>query len=191
MVFNPKARLCAKNSTATIGIINIACPIPLHTSRPLQRYKSAAYSKTPTAFMLKTGQKHALNEQKEERGKARPQRRGVETSAGHCFDESRLCLASLAEYQHQSSATHSSGEPGDPAAAHLDGPGRRQTSQHMSRTGFTPLPFYNSWVFFSFHRRRDEEIHLLTDSAILDFCSSPSSVTWSAPTFTMGGITDG
>lgn len=45
--------------------------------------------------------------------------------------------------------------------------------------------------FFFFQRRGDEEIHLLTDSAILDFCSSPSSVTWSAPTFTRGGITDG
>lgn len=42
-----------------------------------------------------------------------------------------------------------------------------------------------------FQRRGDEEIHLLTDSAILDFCSSPSSVTWSAPTFTRGGITGG
>lgn len=39
LALNPKARLCAKNSTATIGIINIASPIPLHTSRPLQRYK--------------------------------------------------------------------------------------------------------------------------------------------------------
>lgn len=39
LVLNPKARLCAKNSTATIGIINIASPIPRHTSRPLQRYK--------------------------------------------------------------------------------------------------------------------------------------------------------
>ncbi|TNN53850.1 hypothetical protein EYF80_035911 [Liparis tanakae] len=35
----------------------------------------------------------------------------------------------------------------------------------------------------------DKKIHLLTDSAILDFfCSSPSSVTWSAPALTRGGL---
>lgn len=34
---------------------------------------------------------------------------------------------------------------------------------------------------------RGKKIHLLTDSAILDFCYSPS-VTWSAPAFTRGGV---
>lgn len=33
----------------------------------------------------------------------------------------------------------------------------------------------------------EKKIHLLTDSAILDFCYSPS-VTWSAPAFTRGGV---
>lgn len=146
VVLNPKARLCAKNSTATIGIINTACPIPPYTLPA--RYsatKAMVISKHKTHLILQTEQKDTVNKQKRgETGRRGHSGRGVETSAGHCFDESRLCIASLAEYQHQSSATHSSREPGDPAAAHLRRPGRRQTSQRMSRTGFTPLPSYNS-----------------------------------------------
>lgn len=58
-VLAPTARRCAKNSPATIGIINIACPIPLHTSRPLRRYKSDGYFQTQAALILETEQKHA------------------------------------------------------------------------------------------------------------------------------------
>lgn len=145
MALNPKARRCAKNSTATIGIINIASPIPpLHTSRPPQRYKSDVGTQKSTFNPRKIANPLALEQQKGGTGKARPWRRAVETSAGHCFDESRLCIASLPEYQHQSSATHSSREPAHPPAAHLHGARGRQTSQHASRTAFTPLPSRNS-----------------------------------------------
>lgn len=54
----------------------------------------------------------------------------------------RLGIASLPEYQHHSSATRSSREPGDPPAAHL---GRRRASQRESRTGFTPRPSSQLW----------------------------------------------
>lgn len=57
--------------------------------------------------------------------------------------------------------------------------------------GFYSSPMLDSGVFLSAKRggggERDEKIHLLTDSAILDFCYSPS-VTWSAPAFTRGGV---
>lgn len=191
-VLNPKAWRCAKNSAATIGIINIARPTPpAHFPPATALQKLRLFQRTNTFHSRNLAKAPALNQQKRGKGKARPWRRGVETSAGHCFDESRLCIASLPEYQHQSSATHSSREPPEPPAAHLCGSGGRQTSQHVSRSAFTPLPSCNSWECFFIRRRGDEEIHLLTDSAILDFCSSPSSVTWSAPTFTRGGITDG
>lgn len=85
----------------------------------------------------------------------------METSAGHCFDESRPCVASLPEYQHQSSATHSSREPADPPAAHLRG------AREDKRPGMGPeLPSLRShlttlevWGFVLFFlaqgRRRD------------------------------------
>lgn len=51
---------------------------------------------------------------------------------------------------------------------------------------FYSSPMLDSGGFLSQRRRGgDEEIHLLIDSAILDFCYSPS-VTWSAPTFLPG-----
>lgn len=114
----------------------------------------------------------------------------METSAGHCFDESCLCIASLLpEYQHQSGA----------ARLHVH-PASTQTHQQLTYTGQEEASRPNmcpagAFLFLSHARLRwfslsaqeggDEEIHLLIDSAILDFCYSPS-VTWSAPTFLPG-----
>lgn len=90
----------------------------------------------------------------------------------------------------RSSATRSSRRDTNAPAAHLHGPGGSQSSQHVSQRAFIPLPCYTLGFFLRARGGGDEEIHLLTDSAILDFCYSPS-VTWSAPTFTRGGLSPG
>lgn len=56
ITLKPTPRSCTKNSTATIGIINTACPFPpccLHTSRPLQCNKSYGNSYLNAFTMLK------------------------------------------------------------------------------------------------------------------------------------------
>lgn len=116
----------------------------------------------------------------------------VETSAGHCFDESSLCITSLPGYSHQSGG----------ARLHIH-PEWTQTHQQLTYTGQEEASrpsmcpaglLFPSHVgllggfYFSPAQGGDEKkIHLLTDSAILDFCYSPS-VTWSAPAFTRGGV---
>lgn len=126
---------------------------------------------------------------------------GVKTSAGHGFSWSLpvhripaldINIKARLHIQPQRPQAHQNSSP-------IHGPGGGQSSQHVSQSGcpflkkkkeknlshvstprlFSPL-FLNAGG-------GEEKNHLLTDSAILDFCYSPS-VTWSAPAFTRGGV---
>lgn len=97
---------------------------------------------------------------------------GAETSAGHCFDESCLCIASLPEYQHQSGAARLHIHP---QSAHTQ-PALTYTGQEEDRgpnmcpARLLVLSHVRLGAFSQQKGGGNEEIHLLTDSAILDFC---------------------
>lgn len=103
-----------------------------------------------------------------------------------------VCIASLPEYQHQSGAARLHVHPeGTQTLQQLTYTGQEEASRpNMCPKGPLFLSHATLWGFSPRTGGGDEEIHLLTDSAILDFCYSPS-VTWSAPTFTRGGLSPG
>lgn len=126
---------------------------------------------------------------------------GVKTSAGHGFSWSLpvhripaldINIKARLHIQPQRPQAHQNSSP-------IHGPGGGQSSQHVSQSGWPFLkkkkeknlshvstPRLFSPLFLN-AGGGEEKNHLLTDSAILDFCYSPS-VTWSAPAFTRGGV---
>lgn len=104
-------------------------------------------------------------------------------------------------YQHQSEATHSAtAATGTPKQLTYTRAGRRPVVpacvpkrlaflKKKKKKKISPMLALRGFflLFSSTQEEGKKKNHLLTDSAILDFCYSPS-VTWSAPAFTRGGV---